>query len=108
VKSGMIHEGDSVLIGPDSLGQFTSTSVRSIERKRIKVQVAMAGQSASFALKKIRRKDTRKGMYILPKNELNTPTVYREFVAEGKCPASATCQFHFFNKDSVVINSVQF
>lgn len=84
VKSGLIHEGDPVLIGPDSLGQFTNTSIRSIERKRIKVQVAMAGQSASFALKKIRRKDTRKGMFILPKNELAPPKVYREFVAEGR------------------------
>lgn len=86
IKSGVIHAGDTVLIGPDSLGQFTTTSIRSIERKRIPVPAASAGQSASFALKKVRRKDVRKGMVVLPKVEQNVPKVYREFVAEGECP----------------------
>jgi GTPase len=83
VKSGVIHAGDTVLIGPDSLGQFTTTNIRSIERKRISVPAASAGQSASFALKRVRRKDVRKGMVVLPKIEHNAPKVYREFVAEG-------------------------
>lgn len=82
VKSGFIHAGDSVMIGPDSLGQFTTTAIRSIERKRIPVPVCSAGQSASFALKKVRRKDVRKGMVVLPKLEV-PPKVYREFIAEG-------------------------
>lgn len=67
VKSGIIHSGDSILIGPDSLGNFTPTSIRSIERKRLPVPVVSAGQSASFALKRIRRRDVRKGMVVLPK-----------------------------------------
>jgi GTPase len=79
---GVIHTGDAVLIGPDSLGQFTNTHIRSIERKRIQVPVCSAGQSASFALKRVRRKEVRKGMVVLPKLEL-PPKVYREFVAEG-------------------------
>lgn len=83
VKSGVIHTGDTILIGPDSLGQFTTTTIRSIERKRIAVPAASAGQSASFALKRVRRKDVRKGMVVLPKLEQNAPKVYREFVAEG-------------------------
>jgi GTPase len=83
VKSGVIHAGDTILIGPDSLGQFTTTTIRSIERKRIAVPAASAGQSASFALKRVRRKDVRKGMVVLPKIEQNAPKVYREFVAEG-------------------------
>jgi GTPase len=49
VKSGVIHTGDTVLVGPDSLGQFTTTTIRSIERKRISVPGCSAGQSASFA-----------------------------------------------------------
>ena len=81
---GSIHEGASVLIGPDSLGQFATTNIRSIERKRIKVPSCAAGQSASFALKRVRRKDVRKGMVVLPKME-QPPKVYREFVAEGMC-----------------------
>lgn len=89
VKGGTVHVGDSVLVGPDSLGNFASTSVRSIERKRIGVPAASAGQSASFALKKVRRKDVRKGMVVLPKIEgAPPPRVYREFVAEGETPFS--------------------
>ena len=83
VKSGVIHPGDPVMIGPDSLGQFRTTVIKSIERKRIQVHACSAGQSASFALKNVRRKEVRKGMVVLPKLE-QSPKVYREFVAEGK------------------------
>lgn len=85
----MIHAGDAVLIGPDSLGQFQTTHIRSIERKRIPVPVCAAGQSASFALKRIRRKEVRKGMVVLPKLD-TPPKVYREFVAEGITPPQPT------------------
>ena len=90
VKSGVIHAGDTILIGPDSLGQFTATSIRSIERKRIPVPVCSAGQSASFALKRIRRKEVRKGMVVLPKIDGHPPKVYREFVAEVLILSHAT------------------
>lgn len=89
VKSGVIHAGDAVLIGPDSLGQFTTTHIRSIERKRIPVPVCSAGQSASFALKRIRRKEVRKGMVVLPKLDA-PPKVYREFIAEVLILSHAT------------------
>ncbi|KAL5594564.1 hypothetical protein BROUX41_001488 [Berkeleyomyces rouxiae] len=83
VKSGVVHVGDSVLIGPNALGQFTPTIVRSIERKRIGVMGASAGQSASFALRKVRSDLLRKGMVVLPRPESGlAPPVYREFVAE--------------------------
>ncbi|RSM20629.1 hypothetical protein CDV31_000607 [Fusarium ambrosium] len=91
IKSGVIHEGDNVLIGPDSLGQFTPTAIRSIERKRIRVPAASAGQSASFALKKVKRKDVRKGMVVLPKIEGQPmPKVHREFIAEVLILSHAT------------------
>jgi len=48
------------------------------------------GQSASFALKRVRRKDVRKGMVVLPKLEQNAPKVYREFVAEVLILSHAT------------------
>lgn len=84
VRSGVAHEGDSIYIGPDSLGQFIPTSIRSIERKRIKVPAVSAGQSASFALKRVKRKEVRKGMVVLPRTEgMPAPKVQREFVAEG-------------------------
>lgn len=84
IKSGVVHAGDNVIIGPDSLGNFTQTSIRSIERKRIAVPAASAGQSASFALKKVRRKEVRKGMVVLPKPVDGTPPpkVHSEFVAD--------------------------
>lgn len=89
IQSGVIHTGDPVLVGPDSLGQFATTSVRSIERKRIPVHAASAGQSASLALKRMRRKDVRKGMVVVPKIEGQAPPkVYREFVAEGNAACS--------------------
>lgn len=90
VKSGVIHAGDTILVGPDSLGQFTTTAIRSIERKRIAVPAATAGQSASFALKKVRRKDVRKGMVVLLKNDEKPPVVHREFVAEVLILSHAT------------------
>ncbi|KAK5655717.1 hypothetical protein OQA88_5254 [Cercophora sp. LCS_1] len=90
VKSGVIHAGDEVQIGPDSLGRFTQTSIRSIERKRIGVPAASAGQSASFALRRVRRKDVRKGMVVLPKGDGTAPKVYREFVAEVLILSHAT------------------
>ncbi|KAK4632005.1 GTP-binding protein 1 [Fulvia fulva] len=97
VKSGIIHAGDTVLVGPNSLGEFTTTTVRSIERKRISTPAATAGQSASFALRRVRRKDVRKGMVVLlAKSETNPnviiaqPKVYREFVAEVLILSHAT------------------
>lgn len=84
VRSGVAHEGDNVLIGPDSLGNFEATAIRSIERKRIRVPAVSAGQSASFALKRVKRKNVRKGMVVLPQLVGQpAPKVYREFIAEG-------------------------
>lgn len=104
VKSGIVHTGDNVLIGPDSTGQFTTTKIRSIERKRISVPASAAGQSASFALRNVRRRDVRKGMVVVHKPEETKgpaaaaanlpktidPKVYREFVAEVLILSHAT------------------
>jgi GTPase len=98
VRSGEIHTGDTILVGPDSLGHFTTTKVRSIERKRIQVPGCAAGQSASLALRNVRRKDVRKGMVVLHKPDkpdpatgiIPNPTVYRDFVAEVMILSHAT------------------
>ncbi|OJD33176.1 gtp-binding protein 1 [Diplodia corticola] len=92
VKSGILHSGDTVLVGPDSLGQFITTKVRSIERKRIPVPGCAAGQSASLALRNVRRKDVRKGMVVLPRVDpaAPPPKVYREFIAEVLILSHAT------------------
>jgi GTPase len=65
--TGIVHVGDSLLLGPDSTGQFAPTQIKSIQRKRVNVPTASAGQSASFAVKKIKRNAIRKGMVMLGK-----------------------------------------
>lgn len=76
---------DAVLLGPDSVGQFMPTAVKTIQRKRAPVNSAEAGQSvsyvqtishtcklsllASFALKRIRRTQVRKGMVLVGKTD---------------------------------------
>lgn len=65
ILTGSIKVGDSVQLGPDSLGQFVPTQVKSIQRKRVGVQHAEAGQSVSFALKRVKRAICRKGMVLL-------------------------------------------
>jgi GTPase len=101
VKSGIVHVGDNVLVGPDSTGSFATSKIRSIERKRISVPASAAGQSASFALRNVRRKDVRKGMVVLHKPEVPAtasaaviaaaqPKVHREFVAEVLILSHAT------------------
>jgi GTPase len=47
VTAGTVVPNQSVLIGPDSLGRFIPSVVKSIERKRVKVGSAEAGQSVA-------------------------------------------------------------
>ncbi|KDN50381.1 P-loop containing nucleoside triphosphate hydrolase protein [Tilletiaria anomala UBC 951] len=87
ILSGRVKVGDSLLIGPDSLGQFMQTAVRSIQRKRVNVEGGSAGQSVSFALKRIRRNQVRKGMVMLSRNPEGgaQPKAFMEFDAEILC-----------------------
>jgi len=62
---GVITAGDSLLLGPDLLGKFETVVVKSIHRKRMAVNDVRAGQTAAFALKKIKRSSIRKGMVML-------------------------------------------
>ncbi|KAL7411999.1 P-loop containing nucleoside triphosphate hydrolase protein [Mrakia frigida] len=78
LNSGTVKTGDVVMLGPDSLGHFVSTSVKSIQRKRAPVSSAEAGQSVSFALKRVRRAAVRKGMVILAKTD-ESPKAVRRF-----------------------------
>jgi len=61
INSGTITAGDAVLIGPDSVGGWINTTVKSIHRKRAPVPSADAGQSVSLALKKMKKGIVRKG-----------------------------------------------
>ena len=51
---GVIRLNDTMLLGPDPLGNFMPIAVKSIHRKRMPVKMVRGGQTASFALKKVR------------------------------------------------------
>ncbi|GAA97731.1 uncharacterized protein L969DRAFT_106089 [Mixia osmundae IAM 14324] len=77
VASGTVKVGDNVMLGPDSLGQFLATTIKSIQRKRVNVNAAEAGQSVSFALKRIRRNMIRKGMVLVAKTDVPPRSSFR-------------------------------
>ncbi|XP_075255104.1 GTP-binding protein 1-like isoform X2 [Convolutriloba macropyga] len=62
---GTVNLNDVLLLGPDSLGEFVNVPIKSIQRKRLPVKFVKGGQTASFALKKIKRNQIRKGMVLV-------------------------------------------
>lgn len=56
---GLIKLNDTLLLGPDPLGNFLSIAVKSIHRKRMPVKEVRGGQTASFALKKVSVDNTK-------------------------------------------------
>ncbi|GAA5989088.1 hypothetical protein JCM5350_003590 [Sporobolomyces pararoseus] len=73
IMSGRVKPNDVVLLGPDSLNAFTPVAIKSIQRKRVNVDYAEAGQSVSFALKRVKKQAVRKGMVLL--GQTSTPPV---------------------------------
>ena len=65
VVNGVIHAGESLLLGPDMLGNFELVQIKSIHRRRLPVQLVKAGHSAAFALRKVKRANIRKGMVLV-------------------------------------------
>lgn len=66
---GVIRLNDTLMLGPDPLGHFQPIAVKSIHRKRMAVREVRAGQTASFALKKVYL------MFIIYKNKLKILTI---------------------------------
>ncbi|XP_049576594.1 GTP-binding protein 1 [Syngnathus scovelli] len=77
---GVIRLNDTLLLGPDPLGVFIPIAVKSIHRKRMPVKEVRGGQTASFALKKIKRSSIRKGMVMVSPKLM--PQATWEFEAE--------------------------
>jgi len=69
MNGGSVKAGEAVLLGPDSNGNYQSTVIKSIQRKRASVSTAEAGQCVSFALKRVRKTGVRKGMVIVHKSD---------------------------------------
>jgi GTPase len=65
VMSGVVSVNQNMLLGPDGNGLFIPVQVKSVHTKRMPVKQAYAGQSAGFALKKVKRSLIRKGMVMV-------------------------------------------
>ncbi|MFH4975273.1 hypothetical protein AB6A40_001982 [Gnathostoma spinigerum] len=63
--SGVINLNDTLLIGPNSSGEFVPIPVKSIHRKRMPVSTIRCGQTASFSVRKFSKKEVRKGMVLV-------------------------------------------
>ncbi|EDW02027.1 GTP-binding protein 1 [Drosophila grimshawi] len=62
---GTIKLNDVLMLGPNAVGNFVPITIKSIHRKRMNVERVRCGQTASFALKKIKRTYLRKGMVMV-------------------------------------------
>eukprot|EP01024_Parvocaulis_polyphysoides_P029739 TRINITY_DN2693_c1_g1_i1.p1 TRINITY_DN2693_c1_g1~~TRINITY_DN2693_c1_g1_i1.p1 ORF type:complete len:266 (+),score=33.22 TRINITY_DN2693_c1_g1_i1:120-800(+) len=81
VKSGCITSNSTLLMGPDITdGLFKPVSIKSIHYKRLPVQSVVAGQTASFALKKVKKQQVRKGMVLV--DDSVHPKAHWEFDAD--------------------------
>ncbi|BGP02407.1 hypothetical protein RTBOTA2_003883 [Rhodotorula toruloides] len=82
ILAGSVRPGDTPLLGPDSVNSFIPASIKSIQRKRVNVDYAEAGQAVTLALKRIKRAQVRKGMVLVARGE-TPPVATRRF--EGQC-----------------------
>lgn len=65
MMAGVLKLNQTMLLGPNHTGEFIPVPIRSIHRKRLPVREVRGGQTASFALKKIKRNSLRKGMVLV-------------------------------------------
>ena len=94
VLKGVIHSGLSLLLGPDLLGKFELVQIKSIHRKRMLVQNVKAGQTAAFALKKVKRSNIRKGMVMVhPKSDPKSVWEYKAEVLVLHHPTTISIKY---------------
>ncbi|MHA1121350.1 MAG: GTP-binding protein [Candidatus Heimdallarchaeota archaeon] len=80
LMSGTVTIDDELLLGPEEFGNFQDVKIKSIHNKRLQVKRVVAGQTATFALRRIQRSALRKGMVLLGKDA--QIKVAKEFEAE--------------------------
>ncbi|KAH8828469.1 GTP-binding protein 1 [Flagelloscypha sp. PMI_526] len=78
IHSGSVKTGDTCMFGPDANGNWQTTVVKSMQRKRADVTTGDAGQCVSLALKRVKRTAIRKGMVLVHKTE-TPPKPIRRF-----------------------------
>mmetsp|Transcript_43557 Transcript_43557/g.137820 ORF Transcript_43557/g.137820 Transcript_43557/m.137820 type:complete len:531 (-) Transcript_43557:220-1812(-) len=77
---GTLSTRSNLLLGPDNKGQFHPIQLKSIMNKSMPVNQVSAGQSATLAIKKVKRNQIRKGMVVVDA-KLN-PQACQRFTAE--------------------------
>ncbi|NHJ86113.1 MAG: elongation factor 1-alpha [Asgard group archaeon] len=78
--SGVVDVDQVMQLGPNEFGEFVNVKIKSIQNKRRSVKRVIAGQTATFALRKLARSAIRKGMVLLDQNI--KPKVATKFEAE--------------------------
>ncbi|CAF3036359.1 unnamed protein product [Rotaria sp. Silwood2] len=80
LRSGLIREGESYLVGPLLDGTFLPVKVTTVHRYRVPRRIVRAGQAASLSLLHIGGSRLRKGMVLV--SPTSNPQACFEFVAE--------------------------
>lgn len=62
---GTINVNDTLMLGPNAMGEFEPVYIKGVHRRRTPTASVKGGQTASFALKKVKRSAIRKGMVLL-------------------------------------------
>ncbi|AAK42573.1 elongation factor 1-alpha [Saccharolobus solfataricus] len=77
VVRGKLNNNESVLIGPNKLGEFKEVKIKSIQVNKVFVDSVLAGNIATFAIQGIEKESLRKGMVMVK----GIPKVVRRFKA---------------------------
>ena len=67
LKSGTVKIGDILHMGPDGNGNYKEVKVKSIQCKRVPIEKAIAGHYVCFGIKKLIKKQIKKGMVLVSK-----------------------------------------
>merc|ERR1711893_493338 len=70
VISGILRANSTLPFGPDSLGKFKEVDVKTLQRRRLPVEHAQKGQTVAAAVRKLKRKEVRKGQVLISKSAL--------------------------------------
>ena len=62
---GTIKVGDNLLLGPDTTGAFTRTTIKGIQKKKVNCDMVSATTACSLALKKIKKNQIKKGTVLV-------------------------------------------
>lgn len=65
LMKGQVHVKSQVWVGPDSVGKFKKTIIKSIQDKRVDISSAVSGQNVTFGLRNIGIDEIHRGMVII-------------------------------------------